>query len=48
MDSIKMICLFRLSLQKEQTQPRTSGLLTGKLTSLLFENLSEEELQAWE
>ena len=33
----EMIHLFRLSLQKEQPQPRTPGLLTGKLNSSLFE-----------
>jgi hypothetical protein len=43
-----MIHRFRLSLQKEQTQPRTPGLLIGKLNSSLFEPLPEEELQAWE
>ena len=32
----EMIHLFRLSLQKEQSQPRTPGLLTGKLNSALF------------
>jgi PIN domain nuclease of toxin-antitoxin system len=44
----EMIHRFRLSLQKEQSQPRTPGLLTGKLNSSLFEPLPEEELQAWE
>jgi hypothetical protein len=44
----EMIHLFRLSLQKEQPQPRIPGLLTGKLNSSLFEPLPEEELQAWE
>jgi hypothetical protein len=44
----EMIHFFRLSLQKEQSQPRTPGLLPGKLNSSLFEPLPEEELQAWE
>ena len=33
---------------QEQEQPRTPGLLTGKLGNTFFEPLSEEELQQWE
>ncbi|MEM6434744.1 MAG: hypothetical protein AAF773_12960 [Cyanobacteria bacterium P01_D01_bin.115] len=39
---------FRLGLEKESPQPRTPGLLPGKLSSTFFEPLSEEELQRWE
>ncbi len=31
-----------------QTEPRTPGLLTGRLGHTFFEPLSEEELQSWE
>jgi hypothetical protein len=43
-----LIHYFRLGLGQEQKQPRTPGLLTGKLGDAFFEPLSEEELQAWE
>lgn len=39
---------FRLRLNPENTQPRTPGLLTGKLGDAFFELLPEEELQQWE
>ncbi|TYQ26927.1 hypothetical protein [Pseudanabaena sp. UWO310] len=39
---------FRLGLGKVQLQPRTSGLLTGKLDDAFFESLPEAELQQWE
>ncbi len=47
---------FRLGLDRETAQPlavsevepRTPGLLTGKLGDAFFEPLSEEELQQWE
>ncbi len=43
-----LIHYFRLGLGKEPLQPRTPGLLTGKLGDAFFEPLSEEELQEWE
>jgi hypothetical protein len=43
-----LIYYFRLGLGQEQTQPRTPGLLTGKLGDAFFEPLLEEELQQWE
>jgi hypothetical protein len=45
-----LIHYFRLGLGQEQKQkqPRTPGLLTGKLGDAFFEPLSEEELQQWE
>jgi hypothetical protein len=43
-----LIHYFRLGLAQEQKQPRTPGLLTGKLGDAFFEPLSEEELQQWE
>jgi hypothetical protein len=43
-----MIHYFRLDLGKEKLQPRTPGLLTGKLGDAFFEPLSDEELQQWE
>jgi hypothetical protein len=42
----EIILQFRLSLQKDQ--PRTPGLLTGKLSNSFFDPLPEAELQAWE
>ncbi|MGD1703379.1 hypothetical protein [Dapis sp. BLCC M229] len=39
---------FRLRLNLENPQPRTPGLLTGKLGEAFFEPLPEEELQQWE
>lgn len=46
---------FRLGLDRETAQPftvrevepRTPGLLTGKLSDAFFEPLPEEELQQW-
>jgi hypothetical protein len=43
-----LIHYFRLGLGQETAQPRTPGLLTGKLGDAFFEPLSEEELQQWE
>ena len=39
---------FRLSLNQEETQPRTPGLMIGQLGEAFFEPLPEEELQQWE
>lgn len=39
---------FRLGLSQERTQPRTPGLLKGKLGDAFSEPLPEEELQQWE
>ena len=39
---------FRLGLDDENQQPRTPGLLSGKLGDAFFEPLPEEELQQWE
>jgi hypothetical protein len=43
-----LIHYYRLGLEQEQTQPRTPGLLTGKLGDAFFEPLSEDELKQWE
>lgn len=43
-----LIHYFRLGLAREATQPRTPGILTGKLSDAFFEPLPEEELQQWE
>lgn len=43
-----LIHYFRLGLDRETAQPRTPGLLTGKLSDAFFEPLPEEELQQWE
>ena len=43
-----LIHYFRLGLGQESIQPRTPGLLIGKLGDAFFEPLSEEELQKWE
>jgi hypothetical protein len=43
-----LIHYFRLGLNQESKQPRTPGLLTGKLGDTFFEPLPEEELQQWE
>ncbi|MDF5714265.1 MAG: hypothetical protein PUP93_10315 [Rhizonema sp. NSF051] len=40
-----MIRYFRLGLSQERIQPRTPGLLKGKLGDAFFEALPEEELQ---
>ncbi|MGI0483189.1 hypothetical protein ACN4EE_20715 [Geminocystis sp. CENA526] len=37
-----------LEINQENEQPRTSGLLQGKLGEAFFEQLPEEELQQWE
>ncbi|WP_414574867.1 hypothetical protein [Anabaena sp. CCY 9402-a] len=39
---------FRLGLDREAAQPRTPGILAGKLSDAFFEPLPEEELQQWE
>ena len=47
-----LIHYFRLGLNQEKdqqkSQPRTPGLLSGKLGDAFFEPLPEEELQQWE
>jgi hypothetical protein len=43
-----LIHYFRLGLGRECAQPRTPGLLTGKLGDAFFEPLPEEELKQWE
>jgi hypothetical protein len=43
-----LIYYFRLGLNRERQQPRTPGLLVGKLGDAFFEPLPEEELQEWE
>ncbi|MEM9819366.1 MAG: hypothetical protein AAF827_23610 [Cyanobacteria bacterium P01_D01_bin.6] len=43
-----IIHYFRLGLTQETAQPRTPGILTGKLGEAFFEPLPEEELQQWE
>ena len=43
-----LIHYFRLGLEREQPQPRTPGLLTGKLGDAFFEPLPFEELEQWE
>jgi hypothetical protein len=43
-----LIHYFRLGLNQEVNQPRTPGLLTGKLSDTFFDSLPEEELQQWE
>jgi hypothetical protein len=43
-----LIYYFRLGLGQKQTQPRTPGLIKGKLGDAFFEPLLEEELQQWE
>ena len=45
-----LIHYFRLGLdvENQQFQPRTPGLLQGKLGEAFFEPLPEEELQLWE
>ena len=40
-----LIHYFRLGLNQESTQPRTPGLLTGKLGDAFFEPLPEEEVK---
>lgn len=43
-----LVHYFRLGLSQETPQPRTPGLLKGKLSDSFFEPLPEEELQQWE
>lgn len=43
-----LIHYFRLGLSQKTDQPRTPGLLTGKLSDTFFDPLPEEELQQWE
>jgi hypothetical protein len=42
-----LIHYFRLGLGQESLQPRTPGLLPGKLGDAFFEPLPEKELQKW-
>ena len=44
----ELIHYFRLGLNKISKEPRTPGLLKGKLGDAFFEPLPEEELQQWE
>lgn len=44
----EVIHYFRLGIDKENQQPRTPGLLKGKLGEAFFEPLPEDELQQWE
>ncbi len=43
-----LIHYFRLGLSKTDDQPRTPGILSGKLSDSFFDPLPEEELQQWE
>jgi hypothetical protein len=43
-----VIHYFRLGLSQDTAQPRTPGLLAGKLGDAFFEPLPEEEFQQWE
>jgi hypothetical protein len=43
-----IIHYFRLGLDREVAQPRTPGILAGKLSDTFFQPLPEEELQQWE
>jgi hypothetical protein len=43
-----LIHYFRLGLSQDTDQPRTPGLLPGKLGDAFFDPLPEEELQQWE
>ncbi|MEM9274506.1 MAG: hypothetical protein AAGA80_16295 [Cyanobacteria bacterium P01_F01_bin.143] len=44
----ELIHYFRLGLNQQNEQPRTSGLLKGRLGDAFFEPLPESELQQWE
>ncbi len=44
----EIIHYFRLGIDKENQQPRTPGLLKGKLGEAFFEPLPKDELQQWE
>ena len=44
----ELIHYFRLGLNQQTDQPRTPGLLKGKLSDSFFEPLPESELQQWE
>lgn len=44
----KLVQQMRLENNQEKQQPRTPGLLKGKLREAFFEPLPEEELQQWE
>lgn len=44
----ELIHYFRLGLDRQTEQPRTPGLLKGKLGDAFFEPLPESELQQWE
>ncbi|MEL4893848.1 hypothetical protein [Crocosphaera sp. Alani8] len=43
-----LIHYFRLGLKQENQQPRTPGLIKGKLSDSFFEPLPEDELREWE
>ncbi|TAF07161.1 MAG: hypothetical protein EAZ76_18210 [Nostocales cyanobacterium] len=43
-----LIHYFRVGLNQQKLQPRTPGILTGKLSDTFFDPLPEEELQQWE
>ena len=43
-----LIHYFRLGLKQESQQPRTPGLIKGKLSDSFFEPLPEDELKQWE
>jgi len=43
-----LIHYFRLGLGQERKQPRTAGILKGKLDDSFFDPLPEEEPQRWQ
>jgi hypothetical protein len=43
-----LIHYFRIGVNQEISQPRTPGLLKGKLSDTFFDPLPEEELRQWE
>lgn len=43
-----LIHYFRVGLNQTKPQPRTPGILTGKLSDTFFDPLPQEELQQWE
>jgi hypothetical protein len=44
----ELIHYFRLQIERDNQQPRTPGLLKGKLGEAFFEPLPEDELRQWE
>jgi hypothetical protein len=44
----ELIHYFKLGLNQEKKQERSSGLLQGKVSDSFFEPLPEAELKAWE